>query len=228
MSKITRVGDIQLTEAQIQQALKARADGGELYYGKDDSLLDFGSANSFMDEDATGKRVSMRITNGSTSDHKIQLNEIIASITGAKVIAEGTKDGITITGTPRSVDVLKNYVSHNPMRIRSIKLNVSEVSQLDEPLIYHTESPFETMAEKQRVPSEYQSQNTNNPKMSEVADIKDWVLSNESTIVYNVQAGKTVNLTFVFGASVDIAKALNKKADAAARTAAKAYVSAKK
>lgn len=230
MSKEIKVGDIKLTEAQIQSALKARAEGNPLYYGKGDTLLDFGAASSFLDENETGKRFSMRIVNAGDTDQKVQFNEIIADLENAEIIAEGAlgDTDVTVTGTPRSVDILRNYVKQNPLRLRSIKLNVSDVAQLDEPIVFHTESPFGTMAEVQRIPSEYQDQNTNNPKMSEVSDIKDWCLSDKSTILYNIQAGKSVTLTFVFGASFDAAGALAKKAESAANTAALTYVAAKK
>lgn len=223
-----KVGSIELTEAQIQAALKANAEGVPSYYGRGDNLINFGSANSFIDEDKTQRRFSMRLANASDEDVTVQFNEVIAAIDGAHVIAEGTiVENVTAAGSPRSVDLLKAFVKHNPIRLRSIKLNVDDVNQLDEPLTYHTESPFETMAEKKLVPSDYQSQNTNNPKMSEVPEVKGWVLSEQSTILYTIRAHKTVNISILFGAAINLAKAVNKKAEEAAQTAAVAFVQSK-
>lgn len=223
----TKVGAIEISEKQLQKALSANAEG-QNYTGAGDNLLDFGSAQSFLDEDSTAKRFAFRIVNAGASAIGIHLNDIIASIANSNVIAEGTvATDLTCTGSPRSIDVMKKFLENNPTRIRSIKLSVDNESQLDEPLRYITETPFKTGVEENRIPSDYQSQDTNNPKMVEVDDVKDWILSPESTIAYSIRAGRTVNISILFGASVDTTKALAKKADEAAQTVAAAYVRSK-
>lgn len=216
-----KVGSIEIDEKSMQDALNANADGGT-YIGAEDPLLEFGQASSFVDEDGTGKRVTIKISNTGDEDKVVQLSDIIADCE-ATVLAEGTADGLTVKASPRKLDVLVNYLNKYPTRLRSIKLNVDEVGQLDEPLRYRMESPWKSFSEEERIPSSYQSQETNNPKMSEVADIKDWVISDQSTILYNVRAGRTVTLSILFGASIDVCGALNKKAKEAKKTVAIAY-----
>ncbi len=225
---MAKIGSVEVSEKMIQDALAARAEGTG-YTGAGDNLIDFGSASSFVDEDSSAKRFSLKITNKSEADELVQLNEIIAAIDGASVIKEGEiKANLTAKGSPRSIELLKNYIGENPTRLRSIKLNVDNVEQLDQPLRYITETPFKTGVEEERIPSNYQSQDTNNPLMTEVSDVKDWVLSRFSTVAFKVGAGRTVNLSILFGAGIDLKKALDNKADEAAQTVAAAYVRSKK
>lgn len=224
-----KVGSVVLDDALIEEAMGAKAEG-QTYTGAGDNLVDFGSATSFMNEDMSAKRVNIVIDNQSQNDVDVQFNDILENVTGTNVhmLAEGTiATGVTAKGSPRSCDVLKKYVHINPTRIRSIKLNASDQAQLDYPLRYRTENPFTKNAtEIERIPSNYQSQDTNNPKMVEVKDIADWQLSDLSTILYTVGAGKKVTITILFGASMDIAGALGKKAKDAAVTVAAAYLHA--
>ena len=225
---MAKIGSVEISEKMVQDALNARAEGNG-YTGAGDNMIDFGSASSFVDEDSSAKRFSLKITNKSAKDVLLQLNEIIAGIEGSVVVKEGTVvENVTAKGSPRSIEILKNYIASNPIRLRSIKLNVDNVEQLDQPLRYIVETPFKTGVEEERIPSNYQNQDTNNPLMTEVTDIKEWVLSKFSTVAFKVGAGRTVNLSILFGASIDLKKALDKKAVEAAQTVATAYVRSKK
>ena len=225
---MAKIGSVEVTEKMVQDALLARAEGNG-YTGAGDNLIDFGSASSFVDEDSSAKRFSLKISNKSDADELVQLNDIIATIDEASLIKEGEiKSNLIAKGSPRSIELLKNFIAENPIRLRSIKLNVDNVEQLDQPLRYITETPFKTGVEEERIPSNYQSQDTNNPLMTEVTDVKDWVLSRFSTVVFKIGAGRTVNLSILFGANIDLKKALDKKADEAAQTVAVAYVRSKK
>lgn len=225
---MAKIGSVEISEKMVQDALNARAEGNG-YTGAGDNMIDFGSASSFVDEDSSAKRFSLKITNKSAVDVLLQLNEIIAGIEGSNVVKEGTVvENVTAKGSPRSIEILKNYIASNPIRLRSIKLNVDNVEQLDQPLRYIVETPFKTGVEEERIPSNYQNQDTNNPLMTEVTDIKEWVLSKFSTVAFKVGAGRTVNLSILFGASIDLKKALDKKAVEAAQTVATAYVRSKK
>lgn len=225
---MAKIGSVEVTEKMLQDALAARAEGNG-YTGAGDNLLDFGAASSFVDEDSTAKRFSFKLQNTSAdTDELVQLNDIIAEIAGASVIGEGSiKAHLTGKGSPRSIEVLKKFIAENPTRIRSIKINVDNQVQLDEPVRYIVETPFKTGVEEERIPSNYQSQDTNNPLTTEIHDIKEWVLSPCSTIAFKVGAGRTVNMSILFGASVDMKKALDKKAVEAAQTVAVAYVRSK-
>lgn len=224
---MAKIGSIEVSEKMLNDAMSARAEGVS-YTGAGDAFLDFGNASSFVDEDNSGKRFSFKVVNNSGSDEIIQLNEILGQIAGASLLKEGEiKTSVMAKGSPRSIDVLTKYIAANPIRLRSIKLNVDDASQLDEPLRYIVDSPFRTAQEEERIPSNYQNQDTSNPLMTEVTDIKNWALSNESTVAFKLGAGRTANISILFGASLDCKKALDVKSYEAAQTVAAAYVRSK-
>ena len=230
--KKQKVGDIVFTSKEMKEALMANADGSqENYVGLGDDMVNFGSADSFIDESDAAREFTMRITNNTSTTQKIQLNEILENVAGHTLLKEGNvvTEGegnsavhMVAAGDPRSIDVLLEYIKKNPIRVRAIKFNVSSEQQLDEPLKYQTQTPFMTDSTIQKVPSTFQDQNTNNTKTVEV-ELKDWILGHRSTILYSIRSGVSVNLTFFFGASLDASKALEKKYNRAKATAAKFY-----
>lgn len=220
---MAKVGSIQISDKIMHKALAGKAEG-TAYTGAGDEFIDFGNASSFLDEDQTGKRFNINLVNSGSSDLTININDIIGAISGSNEIKEGTiTTGLSCTGSPRSADVLVAYVKQYASRIRSIKFKVDDAEQLDQPIYYIHETPFKSAVEEQRVPSDYQSQNTNNPNMVEVADIQDWQLSSISTLKYTVKAGRTVSMSILFGGSFDASQALAVKADEAAENVALAY-----
>lgn len=229
MDKQNRLGDITFSSREMKDALKANADGGvQSYIGLNDDSMDFGKAESFIDEAESEKEFNLSITNHTTSTQKIQFNEIIAAQAGYHLLKEGViatvgtgSDAKTIeaVGDPRSIDLLVNLIKHAPMRLRAVRFNVNNEIQLDELLKYVKETPFETGVTSQKKPSNFQDQSTNNTKTVTV-DLKDWVLGHDSTILYSIRGGETVNLTLYFGASFDTARALRKKHERAIKTAA--------
>jgi len=220
-----KVGSIVIDDSLLQKAMQAKAEGAT-YTGAGDNMVEFGSANSFINEDESAKRVNIVLDNtGGSADQDVQFNDILENVAGAHLLQEGTiVTNLTAKGSPRSCDVLTKYVHVCPIRIRSIKLNASNAAQLDFPIRYRMENPFTKNAtEVERIPSNYQSQDTNNPNMVEVKDMSNWQLSDLSTIIYTVGAGQKVTVSILFGASIDIAGALTKKAEDAALTVAAAY-----
>ncbi len=222
-----QVGSVKLDDALLEKAMGAKAEG-QTYTGAGDNMVSFGAAKSFMNEDDSARRVNIVLKNNSQADVDVQFNDILENVSGANLLAEGTIiTDVTAKGSPRSCDVLKKYIHVCPIRIRSIKLNAKNAAQLDHALRYRSEDPFTKNAvEVERIPSNYQSQDTNNPNMVEVKDLTDWQLSDLSTILYTVGAQQEVTITILFGASIDIAGALGKKANDAALTVAQAYLRA--
>lgn len=227
------MGDIAISAKDMQEALKANADGAVSYIGLNDDCLNFGEAQSFVDEGDSNKEFTLNLVNGTAAKQKIQFNEIIAAISGYTVLAEGefitvgtgeSATHVTCEGDPRSFDLLAALIKKTPMRLLSIKFNVSDASQLDEVLKYQKETPFETGKTAQVIPSTKQDQNTQNTKMVEV-DLNDWVLGYNSTILYTLRAGVSVSMTLKFGASFDPDHALHAKFAAAKATAARYYAS---
>ena len=227
--KKNTLGDLSISSKEMKDALKANADGSvQSYIGLNDDDLDFGSADSFVDESECEKEFNLSITNNTGTTQKVQFNDIIAPQDGCALLREGevlsvgegeNKKSVVVEGDPRSFDVLANLIKNAPMRLRAIRFNVQSEGQLDEVIKYVRETPFETGITQQKKPSNFQDQNTQNTKTVTV-DLKDWILSHDSTVLYSIRAAETVNMTLYFGASFDSAKALRKKYKRAITTAA--------
>ncbi len=223
------LGDIKISNKELQEALKANADGSIQYIGLNDDMLNFGDAESFVDEGDAEREFTIKLTNSTSASQKIQFNDFIAgTLANHTLLAEGdvvTVDSshkLTCEGDPRSFNVLKALIKETPLRVREIRFNVSDAAQLDEPIKYHQETPFMTGSTKQLVPSNYQDQNTQNTKTT-VVPFKNCILGYDSTLSYVIRSGVTVTMVLRFGASVDLANALRKKYNAAVATAARYY-----
>lgn len=226
MSNPKKVGAVVVTDEMLQKAMSANAEGAN-YTGAGDNFVDFGTAKTFLYEDQSGKRVTITLDNTKgTEDRNIQFNKIVADIDGAVLLKDGAAaENLTISCTPCKSEVLAEFLRLNPTRIQSIKFAASTAAQLDEPFRSYKVGPFtKNPVEEEHIPSNYQSQNTNNPLMVDVNDFQGYQLSSLQTATYKVQAGVKVSLTILFGATLDIAGALAKKADDAAMTVASAYV----
>ncbi|MDD3405937.1 MAG: hypothetical protein PHH23_06700 [Paludibacteraceae bacterium] len=219
-----KIGAIKVDDAAIQKALMGKAEGAS-YIGAGDNMLEFGSASSFVNENKTGRRFQFTLKNIDATDAvKVNLNPAVAAAT-YNDLAEGVvvTNKLTAAGSPRSIAVLLAYIKNNPTRIQSIKLKVDNAAQLDNPMIFRHETPFGSFVEEQRVPSDYQNQTDNRDTIAEIDDIQEKMLSDMDTILYEVQAGRTVQVSVLFGASLDGANALSKKAKEAAENVSIAY-----
>ena len=130
----------------------------------------------------------------------------------------------TANGTPRSIAVFLAYIKQNATRIQEIKIKVSDAGQLDEAIKYYQETPWASQKEEQRIPSDFQDSDTNNEKIAKITDVQKWQLSAMDTLLYTVRKGVTVNISILFGASLDCGQALRNKAQEAAENVAIAYV----
>ena len=205
------------TRQNVQSIVKRRAEGGN-YIGVGDNLLDFGSANSFLKEDNTGKIFSFNVTNSSESnDIKLALfaGGFPAGSTyldSSNIIAEGTvATNLTCNGTPESIDALLTYVKANPSRLRAIKIKADNESQLDFPIIYRNVNPFTGYVDQKRIPAQYQRAMDQNTKVIELTDI-DWILGADNILMTTIGKGRSVVISLVFGASLDTEKGLMNKA----------------
>lgn len=228
---MAKVGSVNIDEKAMQKALAAKAEGDN-YTGAGDNLVNFGDASSFIDEDKTGKIFTLTIVSTDVNTVKLQLNKILSgTLASHKLIKEGAVDtNVTCAGSPNSTDLLVAYLEKYPSRLRSIKFSVDNPEQLDEPIKLITDDVFGSQTTKQLIPSSFQSQDTQNPKMVELTSdvIEKWMISDKSTLSYGIHAGRTVTLTLKFGAAVDLPKALEGKAEEAKMTVAQAYVRSKK
>lgn len=233
-----KFGDIEVSDEQLRRAVKANAEGeGEGYVGAGDSILDFGRANSFVDESRAEKRFNISIQNKGQNDEVIVLfpgyktafeGKSIISDGDFKTVAGDNNTTVAVltakSGSTQSIECLKNYIKNNPTRVCRLEVKVDNEEQLDEPFTYRETSPFKSDSEVVRTPSDYIGSDTQNPKAATIDETKGFVLSDTTELEFKLRAQRKVNLSFVFGASVDMTKAINKKAEAAANTAAAAIL----
>lgn len=221
-----KFGDINVSAQEMEAALAAHADGDN-YVGLGDDMLEFGDANSFINESETGKEFTMKFTNNTGATQKLQINPVLAAVDGHTLIKEGhivtVGSGESATyldgaGDPSSIDKLLALIAKAPQRIRAIKVDVNSEAQFSEPFKMFTSNVFATDAIKQIVPSNFQDQSTNYTK-TVTFDI-NWVLSHRHTLLYQVRNNVEVTITFFFGAALDLDAALNAKYKRCVNTAA--------
>lgn len=225
-----QLGSLEISSKEMREALRASADGGTAYVGLNDHILNVGDAESFIDEKEAGREFTIRFANTTAATQKIQFNKVLGLLADNHALL---KEGVVVTvdeshkltteGDPRSIDLLLAMVAECPTRVRSIKLNVSDANQLDEPIKYLVETPFKSGVTEQKIPSTFQDQNTNNVKTVEVPLSSNWMLGFDSTIQYSIRPGISGSMTLCLGASIDTAYALRAKYEAAKKSAAAYY-----
>ena len=89
MSKQGKLGDIVFSSKEMKDALHANADGSAAnYVGINDDMVNFGDAESFVDESEGNKEFSLRLTNNTETTQKIQFNEIIEAVEGHSLLKD--------------------------------------------------------------------------------------------------------------------------------------------
>lgn len=232
-----KVGSIPVSDALMQEALAGKAEGGN-YFGAGDNMLDFGKGKSFIDEEDSAKTFQIILTNTGTEAASISLcpasENVAANIKSSDGVAVDCimKEGVILNsetkklsakGTPRSIDEFVKFIRNHPTRILSFRIKVDKLDQLDEALVMRSETPWQTAVEERRVPVDYQTEKDNYPNIVKINDVRGWMLSCDTTLLYKVQAGSSVTLTFYCGASLDTTKALVNKASEAETNAAVLY-----
>lgn len=232
-----KLGSIPVSDALMQDALAGKAEGGN-YFGAGDNVLDFGKGKSFIDEESSAKTFQVIITNSGSETASICLcpasENVAANIKDSAGVAVDCimKEGVMLDsvdkklsakGTPRPIDEFVKYIRNHPTRLNSIRVKVDKLDQLDEPLIMRSETPWQTAVEERRVPVDKQSEKDNFPNIVKIDDVRGWMLSCDTTLLYSVQPNSSVTLTLFCGASLDTTKALANKASEAENNAAVLY-----
>ena len=222
--KQKQILSVPLTPEMLEKAKMGLAEGSG-YTGAGDCLIEFKQASSFLNETDSARVYTVTISNASANDKLIDIfgGQIQSLLTGYTALVDGTIDtNITGSARPSSVAAFNAYVNANPTRLRKIQLKVDNVAQNSEAFLYRVYDPFKNQYdEDERIPQNYQSTNDYNAQIIEIADLAGWEFQPMSALLYKVQAGRTVTITMVCGASFDAARALNRKADEAAMNVAR-------
>lgn len=205
-----KVGSIFLSEKELQEAAAGKANGYG-YEGLGDDCLDFGKANSFRDENSTGKTHKVTLVNTSENDCMVSFNPncpYTKTLDGEALVnlKEGTlATGVTCKGSRGQTDLLLHYIKNNPIRIKSMKLTASDASVLNDPLTLIHLNPFGTLQSDEVTPSDLIGSSTFNDNTVSLEEdmIPGWQLGSMTTFYCKIPAGKTLTISFLFGASAD-------------------------
>lgn len=214
-------------------ALGNNYEGEQLMYtGLGDPGVQFeGNASSFADENKSGLLYTMTLTNtGSAAvDRTIAIcpayfttaasikdnngNAVAAIITDGTIVgAAGTNDILSGAGKPKPIVDFLAFVKFNPTRFTGLKIQVDNSGQFDEIVYVKQNSPFRTLPDFQLQPNAYKDSTQNDDKRVEIP-LENFQMDNNTSVIYTIQAGRTVTLTWFAGAIKNAAAELAQKAE---------------
>ena len=123
---------------------------------------------------------------------------VAAIIKEGTVIATTNKE-VTAVGKPKSIDEFLLFVLHNPVRVTGIKMSVDNSAQFSEDILIRKESPLRDLGFMTISPANYKNSQQMNDKIVEIP-LPDAQFDNQTSVVTKIQAGRTVTITFFFGA----------------------------
>jgi len=207
--------------------------GQKQYSGLGDMFVDFGAnARSFADfaggnVATAGERFSIQITNnGASAEDKVialvpaffSSAAEIATHTGRTcdlVLADGTIDNtsgkqVVVSSDPKSVKSFLQYIMHNPTIVIGAKMRVDNQEQFDESFYITRVKPTGNLQDKTLPPSVYKNSNQNNELLAEIP-FNGVQFDNQTIVLLKIRDGRTINIDFFLGASLNTAAALSRK-----------------
>lgn len=191
------------------------------YDGYGDDILDFdGQQTSFRDEIQTGRRFTIKVDNSAAGAVE---QTIIIFPSYAPSSANVIKDGaflsiggasLNATGQPGSINALLNFVFNNPTRCLGFKVQSSHSDQMSKSLLIKPKSPFRSLTDEPIFLEDYRNEHVFQDKMVTVN--RRFQVDNQTELQAVIAAGAVTTFTFFFGATLNTAKGLQKKADRAA------------
>jgi hypothetical protein len=228
MTDKMKVGSMTLDARDLQEAAANNANGVEAYTGAGDTSIEFGRANSFIDEGNSLREVIQKISNPSANDVIVALCPgyygTAANIIGEGnvaadfIIADGTQTSgadatlktLTVSQSPSKVVDLLGYAGKAPMRILRAKLKVDNVEQLEEPLYYRDNNPFGLQGEDRVFPSSTKDDSQSDEKTAVIPNM-NWQFDGTHIITYKIKAGRSVTITWGIGATQNPTQELERK-----------------
>ena len=202
----------------------------EGYTGAHDDFMDFGGFNkSFANAGDSGRIFVMTIVNagaGSLNAYLCPGYTYYPGTTANGVVLDGAFNdtagaaGLTGSGTPKAVKEFFSFLMYSPVAIGGIKIESSVATQVSQQLIIEHLSPFKTLEQHIINLGSYQNENTFRDKIVTVPT-PDLVMSSNTRIILPIVAGSTCTITFLAGAILNPAHALQKKMSKAKATIAR-------
>lgn len=192
------------------------------YDGAYDDFVDFeGPALSFANEVETGRRVTISISNKNVVEG-VGVRQLVtlfashasvAAVEGNNANYNGTGVAITVNGKPKPLNNIQAFIKNNPLRCLGFKFDSDNIAQNSEVAIIRPQSPFRNLEDETIAFDDFTKPSDFRDKMILVN--RPFQLDDQTDFLFGVAPGTAVNITFYFGAALNKAKALHKKAKAA-------------
>lgn len=161
-------------------------------------LLSFSGADGGLNEDEFNIEIQNTTANQETARifprpfHAGGIQE------GDSASADGTSGVFSSEGSPKSIDVLNDFIDQNPSFISKVKIISGSNAQLQKSISFNRVSPFRDLNTHNLQPANRQNEyrNINN----EVTFQAGVIQSNQTFIEYPVRANETIDLILFFKA----------------------------
>lgn len=200
--------------------------GSDDLLGYDDDFLEFdGTATSFANEIATGRRFTITIDNtqgGGEAAHASSSDKSVILVPsfnpqGGTVLTDGSNTILTqdvfVTGVPETLVSLQKWIEKNPVRCLGLKIEATNILQMGKFLTIAPRSPFRKLESENIYIQDYKTENQYNDKIATI--MRPFQLDNQTDLILNVSKNSVTTVTLYFGAALNTAKALRKKANMA-------------
>ena len=191
--------------------------GGGGYVGIDDDFLSFageGATGSFADPINEGKLYTLILTNANNSTRIARLCPGLLQ-NAAGLIQDGTFDdnsgagGLSGTGSPLAIAYFNQFIYLFPSLVVGFKVSTSNINQFEMNMTIQKESPFKVHESRIINIASYASEA--NPNTTLISVLTSFYMNNQTAILYPVLGSTTVSIGLYFGASLNIAHALEQK-----------------
>ncbi|MCX6265867.1 MAG: hypothetical protein NTW16_00715 [Bacteroidetes bacterium] len=197
------------------------------YTGAGDDFVDFGGYNkTFANAAESGRLFIVTLTNANAASRTALLCPGYLYYPGSTMngaILDGAFNdttgaaGLTGSGSPKSVTEFFAFVSNAPVAISGIKIESTLASQVAQQLIIEHMSPFKQLEQQIINLGSYQNENTFRDKIVTIPT-PNLVLSNNTKIYLPIVGSSTCTITFLAGAILNPAHALQQKLGRAGAT----------
>lgn len=201
------------------------------YLGYDDDFLEFdGQANSFANEVATGRRFTVTINNmqaGDAAAIAASTDKVVTIIPSFDPIAgsvltdgsnntpgkNGLNQAVVVSGVPEKLSALQAWIRLNPVRCLGIKLETTNILQMGKFFTIAPKSPFRKLESENIFIADYKDERQYNDKVATIS--RPFQMDSQTDIQLEIAGASITTITFYFGAALNTAKALHRKAKAA-------------
>ena len=200
------------------------------YTGAGDDFVDFGGYNkTFANAAESGRIFIMTLTNANAASRTALLCPGYLYYPGTTMngaVLDGAFNdttgaaGLTGAGSPKSVTEFFAFVSNSPVAISGIKIESTLATQVSQQLVIEHMSPFKTLEQQIINLGSYQNENTFRDKIVTIPT-PNLIMSNNTKIYLPIVGSSSCTITFLAGAILNPAHALQNKQSRAKSTIAR-------